>query len=471
MSHNPLRLLLDFDDRIQRDRDQAPAFLHRRDRRFALDCQQQGIRPDAAAWLQQMARLSGPGNGRQAGKDIEQRWRRIHGGFVVAGAMFGILTMAGLLFYDGGQRINMTVLLAFVLLQLLLAAATTVQALAGWQPWGWLQRRLQKQPPGQTLARLQPLLMARAAHTGGTAFATTGLLTLLVLLVVQDLAFGWSTTLDTAAQGYHALIQAIATPWGWLWPAAVPSQDLIEATRFFRAAPASPTTTPAAQWGQWWPFAVMLWLTWVLIPRLLLLAFSHWLVRRRSNDLLQRHPGMQALAWRMETPTLDTGNQHNDAGDLPDTSTHTTPVALSDARHIVCWAGAGEPELPQPLLGDGATVLKAGGRASLAEDDQVLTTLASKLARDPSPAIVVVTRSWEPPTGELHDFLDHARAQWPANTRVLILPLAANANEAPANHLIQPWLRFTERLPTGFTQVALLPSLPDNPYQTGAEQP
>jgi len=83
----------------------------------------------------------------------------------------------------------------------------------------------------------------------------------------------------------------------------------------------------------------------------------------------------------------------------------------------------------------------------------------------------VVTRSWEPPTGELHDFLDHARAQWPANTRVLILPLAANANEAPANHLIQPWLRFTERLPTGFTQVALLPSLPDNPYQTGAEQP
>ena len=50
MIHNPLRLLLDFDDRIQRDRDQAPAFLHRRDRRFALDCQQRGQSPDAALW-------------------------------------------------------------------------------------------------------------------------------------------------------------------------------------------------------------------------------------------------------------------------------------------------------------------------------------------------------------------------------------------------------------------------------------
>src|SRR5690606_40804167 len=89
------------------------------------------------------------------------------------------------------------------LLQLLLALATTVQSVAGWQPWRWLQRRLQQQPPGAALMQLQPVLMARAAHTGGTLFAVTGLLTLLVLLVIQDLAFGWSTTLNTAAQSYH----------------------------------------------------------------------------------------------------------------------------------------------------------------------------------------------------------------------------------------------------------------------------
>ncbi|WP_372965769.1 DUF2868 domain-containing protein [Marinobacter sp.] len=467
MSHNPLCLLLDFDDRCQRDRDQSPAFLHRRDRRFALDCERQGINPEPDRWLDHMERLSGPGGACQRGRRVQHKWRRINSGFAAVGAVSGILTMAGLLFYDGGQRINITVLLAFVLLQLLLALVTTVQSIAGWQPWRWVLRRLNKQTPGATLAQLQPILMARAAHTGGTLFATTGLLTLLVLLVIQDLAFGWSTTLDTAALGYHRMIQVVAIPWGQLWPTAVPSQELVEATRFFRTSPGSAGTAPE-QWGLWWPFVVMLWVTWVLIPRILLLALSQWLVGRKARQLLRRHPGMQALAYRMETPTLDTGNQHNDADDLPDTSIHTKPGELPEAQHIICWAGAGEPELPQQLLMQNSQILKAGGRASLADDDQVLATLAKKLTGENSPSVVLVTRSWEPPTGELHDFLDQARERWPTGTRLMILPLAADANQAPDQRLIQPWLRFTERLPDGFATIALLPASPDNPYQSGA---
>lgn len=470
MSHNPLRLLLDFDDRFRRDKDQAPAFLHRRDRRFALDCQEQGVAPTAAQWLQHMDRLSGPGGKRQTGLDVQHLWQRINGGFALAGAVFGVLTMAGLLFYDGGQRINITVLLAFVLLQLLLAVATTVQSIVGWQPWGllqrWLDQRLHTQPPGPTLAQLQPVLMARAAHTGGTLFALTGLMTLLVLLVVQDLAFGWSTTLDTAAKGYHGLIRAIAMPWSWLWPAAVPSQELIEATRFFRAAPSGSDIAPQ-QWGQWWPFVTMLWLTWVLLPRLALLVFSQWFIGRKADRLLQRHAGRQTLLYRMETPTLDTGNQHNDAGDLPDTNTRAKPGELTGTRHIICWAGAGEPELPQQLLATDTRILKAGGRAALTEDDKLVARLAQDLAGQAPPAVTLVTRSWEPPTGELHDFLEQARSQWPRNSRVMILPLATDANQPPPTHLIQPWLRFTERLPDHFASVVLLPSFTDNPYQTG----
>lgn len=52
-----------------------------------------------------------------------------------------------------------------------------------------------------------------------------------------------------------------------------------------------------------------------------------------------------------------------------------------------------------------------------------------------------------------------------------MLPLASDANLAPADYLIQPWLRFTERLPAGFARVTVLPSVPDNPYQTGTERP
>lgn len=470
MSQNPLRLLLDFDDRIQRDREQPAAFLHRRDRRFALDCEQQGIRPDATRWLAHMERLSGPGGRADAGSRELRLWRGVNGGFVAAGFLAGILTMLGLLFYDGGQRINITVVLAFVLLQLVLALATTLQAMIGWQPWRWLLRRLHRDNANPTRARLQPLLMARAAHAGGTAFAMAGLATLLVMVVVQDLAFGWSTTLNTAAAGYHGLIHTIAVPWAWLWPDAVPSPELVEATRFFRAAPGATDVDPA-RWGQWWPFVVMLWITWTLLPRVVLLVLSQMLLRRQSARLLARHPGMQALLYRMETATLDTGSGHNDAADLPDTRTRVQPDVLPETPMMICWAGAGEPELPQRLLAPDTRLFRAGGRATLAQDDETVEQVAAELAGQVNPAVIVVTRSWEPPTGELHDFLDTARERWPPGTRVALLPLAQDPNRPPSAHLIQPWLRFTERLPAGFASVALAPGDHPAPYLAGGTQP
>ncbi|GAA0845810.1 hypothetical protein GCM10009113_19540 [Marinobacter szutsaonensis] len=470
MSQNPLRLLLDFDDRIQRDRDQPSAFLHRRDRRFALDCEQQGITPDASHWLAHMDRLSGPGGTVTAGSRELRLWYRVNGGFVAAGCLIGILTMLGLLFYDGGQRINITVILAFVLFQLLLALATTVQALVGWQPWRWLLKRLHRDHASPTRARLQPLLMARAAHAGGVAFGLAGLATLLVMVVVQDLAFGWSTTLDTAASGYHSLVNTLATPWSWLWPAAVPSLELVEATRFFRAASGTPGIDPS-RWGQWWPFVVMLWLTWTVIPRVLLLILSQGLLRHRAARLLARHPGMQALLYRMETATLDTGSSHNDAADLPDTRTRSRPDLLPDTPIMICWAGAGEPELPQRLQAPDTRIFRAGGRATLAQDDEVLAQVGDQLAGQKAPAVIVVTRSWEPPTGELHDFLEAALERWPSGARVTLLPLASDPNRPPETHLVQPWLRFTERLAPGFASVALPPTGEPDPYLAGSVQP
>ncbi|EMP54641.1 hypothetical protein MSNKSG1_15067 [Marinobacter santoriniensis NKSG1] len=454
MSDSPLRLLLDFDDRFQRDRDQSAAFLHRRDRRFALDCEQQGKTPDVARWLTFMDRLSGPGGRSDTSRRDLKRWRSVNTGFAIAGSVLGILTMTGLLFYDGGQRINITVILGFVALQLLLALATTLQPLFGGQPWAWLLRRLGRPPTTSALTRLQPFLMARAAHIGGAGFAATGLLTLLAMIVVQDLAFGWSTTLDTAAPSYHSLIRQVATPWAWLWPSAVPSMDLVEATRFFRASAEVGGTDPQ-QWGQWWPFVVMLWVTWVLFPRVVLLALSQGLLRRRARRLLAGHPGMQALLYRMETPALDTGSAHNDADDLPDIRTRSAPDRLPDTNLLICWAGTGDSPLPAALEDPGTRIFKAGGRATLAEDEEVIHEVARALEQTREPAVVLVSRSWEPPTGELQDFLLEAREHWPRNTRIALLPLAPNPLQRPADGPLQTWLRFAERLPGGQASVVL----------------
>lgn len=443
-----LETLLAFDRQYQRDQQQSPAFLHRRDRRYALD-QGGSHAPDVRHWLAQLQALNGTSSGTYP---IELRfWQRFASVFVTLGAVLGIVTMSGLLFYDGGQQINITVILGIILLQLVLALFTAIQGLAGWQPWAplihSLQHRLEKQQPSPALMPLFSPMMARTSQAAGLAFGIAGLVTLLASVVLQDLAFGWSTTLETSAEAWHRIVSWVAAPWsGWL-PVATPSLELVSDTRFFRLENASPGTS-SARWGSWWPFVAMAWLTWTILPRLVLLVLATLDLRRKSRRALRHHPAYPALLWRMETPAVETGSDTADTGQLPaDASTDTVPVPRTPL--VVCWAGAS----PEALLpGLPAAPLRAGGSQSLQADRDTLTELRQR--RQPADReLLVVTRGWEPPTAELEDFLEEAGMQFPDITLTL-LPLATAPTQRPSDQQLAQWLRFADRAGQGIRVAA-----------------
>jgi hypothetical protein len=457
MTDSSLRLLLDFDRCVKKDQGQAQLFLHRRDRKFAITSKEQSQEPTPQRWLEHINKFSGQGAPKNPSSSIIQFWQRVNKSFAGIGIVLGSLGMAGLLFYDGGQRINVTLVMAFVAFQLLMAILTTVQSLVGWQPWAALVNRFNKQEKTDTLNKLQPLLMAKAAHLGGVCFALAGIVTLLLMVLLQDLAFGWSTTIETDSTSYHSLVNLVAIPWAWLWPAAVPELGLVEATRFFRAsnlANAATTVTNPTVWGQWWPFIAMLWTTWALVPRLLLFILSGVLIRHKAQSLLKSHTGMTALLYRMQTPTLDTGNEHNDASDLPNTDTHLALKPMPPATILLSWAGASEIELPEGIMKDKILVEKIGGRISLSDEQSTLNTVATELAQDSKPNVLILTRSWEPPTGELEDFIERAHELFPKDTKIVLVPLATKPTDAPNQQQIQQWLRFSERMPTNFVNVS-----------------
>lgn len=452
MSEHPLTLLLEFDDQVRRDQHQAPAFLHRRDRKFALEADASDTGP--RQWLTHLHRLSGRPPG-QKDKRLA-RWHRITFGFISAGALLGILAMLGLLFYDGSGRINMTVFLAFVLLQPGLACATTVQAFIGWRPWGWLVDRYTRRSGeiASVLTRLHPQLLARAAHGGGVLFALTGLATLLLLVVVQDLAFGWSTTLDTGAQTYHHWVQTLARPWQALWPAAVPDASLVESTRFFRAG--TPQPIDAARWGDWWPFVAMTWISYVLIPRLLLVGLAQIHLKLRARRLLKLHPGLTALRYRMETPILETGSGEDATHQVAELETQGTLQPYPDSPVIIRWAGAGDPVLPDDFAATAERhLLSAGGSATLGDDRRTIQQARLVLANTPEPSAILLTRAWEPPTAELEDFLTLARDQWPEGTLISLVPLATDSHCRPSQTQFAQWLRFAERQADPRLQVSI----------------
>jgi hypothetical protein len=453
MAYSRLRRLLAFDRQIRRDGTQSPVFLHRRDRRFALDCQDRNETPSVDRWLVHLERV-----GRMGGKDSHQsrlaasapeqtliKWRRLLATFALFGVIFGIVAMAGLLYYEGGQRINLTVLLAFAALQSLLALITIVQSTVNWQPWRPVLRRLGLGGRESPLKPLMPALMARVAHTGGVCFGLAGVATLLVLVVIQDLAFGWSTTLSTSAEGYHQLLGTIAWPWQHLWPTAVPDLALVDATRFFRAEASSGEADPEL-WGQWWPFAVMVWLVYVVMPRLAGLALAQLQLHFRARRALASHPGMVALEYRMETPTVDTGNQHHDAADSPDEQTVARCQALPDSQILIYWAGSDDPELPDSLSAGHLLTDSAGGQRSLADDEQTIARCQDLLATQTKPAVTLVTRAWEPPIAELKDFIEAAQRHWPKKTRIALLPFANDSTQLTSPQQLGQWLRFVDRV-------------------------
>jgi hypothetical protein len=413
------------------------------------------------AWLDPLEHLSGPGGEAPRSIAVTRRWYRISAGFALVGSLAGVLTMLGLLVYEGGQRINVSLLMAFVLLQLLLALYTSLQASLGWQPWRPVLARLLRDPPSPAVSSLQPVLMARAAHAGGAAFALFALLTLLVALVVQDLAFGWSTTLATVPERFAALTNALAWPWRELWPAAVPDLALVEATRFYRVAEESADIAPG-RWGDWWPFIMMLWLCYVVVPRLLLLGLSQGQLYWRARRLLHRHPGWRALQHRMHTPAVDTGNRHHDAGDLPGDAQGAVVQPLPDAEAVVLWAGAQAEALPDGLRARLSLTVSAGGTASLESDRRALAEIATALGEGDRETVLLAARGWEPPTGELQDFIDAAQATWPASARLVVLPLARDPAAPPPAHQLSQWLRLQERCTPGFLGVSLLSASPDS---------
>ncbi len=435
---NALTLLLDFDDQYRRDVDQNHAFLHRRDRRFAQQQQEQRQPLTVPAWLASLHALNGQ---RQvdSGSDPRLRgWRQARWVFAGLGAVLGVVFMLGLLYYDGGQQINVTLLVALVGLQGLLALFTSVQAWLGWQPWRALLGRWRGND--DALASLRPLLSARVAHTGGLMFALTGLLTLLLMVLVQDLAFGWSTTLQASAAGYHQWISALASPWQALWPEAVPSLALVEASQFYRLQQDSGVADPALL-GTWWPFVLMLWLVYVLLPRCVLLMLAALQLRWQSHRALRAHPGWQPLHYRFDTPWVDTrGEEEGQPAPAP---AQAVLSPLPASATVIHWAGAGmqSATLVGALSADPATQsLRAGGNSSLEDDARVQAQAGAS-----GQPVIVVARGWEPPTGELSDFIFDAREQG-MTALLALVPLADEDGAALADPgLLAQWQRFVDR--------------------------
>ncbi len=413
---------------------------------------------------------------------------------VALGLVIGWSVAAVVFHYDGTQPINVVhVLAVFVAAQLLLLVATLIlaaplhrlpvlgdaQALLGRLSPGrlgaWAMSKLWRQgdigslPPtagglagalGEDAVRWQLLTWSQLF---AAAFNVGALLAFVYLFVLTDLAFAWSTTLGIGAEQFGVIARTLSRPWRDLLPAAVPSPELVQATRFFRLnegmlpdATGAFRADPAAL-GQWWPFLLACMLCYGLLPRLLLLALALTRLRAQLRRAIVQTRGAAALLERMNAPLVETRSpQVETAGESEQAAGVEHPCAASappGGRAIVVqWAGIGVAR--DALAGmlrrraglAAARFVEAGGTTSLEQDADALALASSD--KDIAAAVLLV-KSWEPPVLEVLDFVRDLCAALDERASVIVAPLDVDQQGgalAASEEELKLWQRAVEAL-------------------------
>ncbi len=314
----------------------------------------------------------------------------------------GFALIGGLLEFTRLERINLLWFLAlglagpFVLWLLGLFAAV---GRGSFPLFALLEHRAPSWMQNHTLSPLLRRTAVVLSQQISLLFAAGMLAAFGLYLLVTDLAFGWSSTLDISATSLHRLTAVLAWPWQWLWPDAVPSLTLVEQSRFYRAAP--PAEVNPELLGQWWRFLLMCLLVYVCLPRLLSFAWHCWRLRKMQLNSFASDALIAGWWQRLQSSAL---SQQAEAvqqlGESREVAGGVKRLPL--CPHVVLWGIWSDAQ-----WGPVKEILNSKipqFQLYKVPDKQWLARTAESILRNPDDKAMIVCKGWEPPTGELADF-------------------------------------------------------------------
>jgi len=343
---------------------------------------------------------------------------------VVLGAALGLILSWGVLSGDQHGRVNLLYLLFLYVLLPIASLLISLVSLLGRKGinlarllialplWSAQQQSLFRKTRQLNLHKHWLLLQSQAA---ALAFSCASLLVFFVLLLATDINFVWRSTLLDATD-LLPFLNTIALPWGF-WERAQPSLVLLQATQDSRLLISG---VDATRYAGWWQFILASQLYYSLLPRALVLVVAR---------LSFIHQARQDLESRLQQEII----RHPIT---PSKSHVLAPVVteLPSAIAINNWCGVAL-SLLKPLTEldlRAENLLVAGPLATQEQQASAESWHGEQL---------VVVKAWEPPLGELLDFLQHGRGY--------LLPLDWDETglKPPRPSHLQEWQRFVSQLP------------------------
>ena len=362
----------------------------------------------------------------------------------ILGFALGILSMAGALTYSGTKPVNIWLMLGvFCALPLVTMVFTVKQVLASPQnlehSW-WAKyfnhsmiKHFGLTSPLPHSPTMVPWLLWRL-QLAAASFHIAAMLTFGLILLFNDVAFGWSSTLITDPATIHNFFNVISLPWQDLIPS--PSLALLEQTQFFYRQGAN----PSASSEYWWPHLLFALFFYGLAPRLALCAWLKHRAQRAfrlelSHSLhIQRflHACHQTSSHNAKSAATLAADLHASApvsscttvsptttDELPITNTAAAFTLPNNARVFVWQRTLNIPHIDSKTLG---TQSWQHDEQWLSQQDFNLTALKAPAVSAP---IIIVVHAEQTPTAELSDLLTLINAA----PQLLLLSSAPNASQ------------------------------------------
>jgi hypothetical protein len=453
----PLEQLFDLRHLLQADVEQTEQELRRRDRKIGLEAGVEvGPRRQLAHWL----RCRNESTDASPGRHGVVALRLVTVVLSLIGVLLGWATAAAVFYYDGTRPVNVVrVLAVFVGLQLILMLLWLIVVLPAqvtrYVPgFVGLQEMLRLFSPGRLsslAARYLPQAMRQGVQqvSGGgrshqriyasvqkwaamlwsqgfaAAFHLGALGGALSMIVFADKWFGWSTTLQVSAAEMYRLTTVLSMPWSAVFADAVPSIEMIDATRYYQINP-MPDTDPALL-GAWWKFLIACMLVYGLLPRVLTVLWSRWRFAAAVHVAIMNTPGVMQLLDRMNRQLIETqADQPEVVGAVASGGAHAAAaISTANIGPVINWSSVDLDKLKAAVVSSKQT-LHAGG--AVEQDRQVLDELG-RSGGDESVAIVV--KGWEPPMEDFVDFVKELRQVLGDARPMMVIPLGLSGAPTP----------------------------------------
>ena len=256
---------------------------------------------------------------------------------------------------------------------------------------------------------------------GAMGFNLGILAALLFKVMTTDLAFGWQTTLQTGAAAVARLVELIALPWSWLFPAGIGYPDLTQIQGSHIVLKEGIRHLSSTDLTSWWPFLVLCVTVYGFFPRLLLYVGGRIATNRLLKSFRFDSAGHQQLLQRMRTPLLTTTEQEPLAQPGPERQArHREPAQANQARPGRTMLLVPEElaeEYPLDTLTDLVRRQSGAGELEILVFDlyDAPHPLVDRQASKPVAAVLILQEAWQPPINEFFYFLKRLRQELDTN--------------------------------------------------------